>query len=138
MAIGVAGLGSNYNVNNLCLPVTTAQLTASNYIFAYWDDLFTGSAGICTATLGSQPNRKFVVTWDAVVLFSGRSTVLTMSIVLSEGSNNVDIAYGTVNANGGSAVTGMQNRAATQSVTRSCNQPVTLSNTLTSFVAQTL
>jgi hypothetical protein len=144
MAIG--GQDSSARFNNVC-PLPAGGLLGFAYVFAYWDDSYTGPAGICYATLGTKPNRQYVVTWDASFLYITASsaiaadTRLTYSIILYEASKNVDVAYGTfTNVVGTSASIGIQNSAANQAVTQICNptSPVSLSNTLTRYVWSTL
>jgi hypothetical protein len=131
--------GSDYI--NAC-PLPNYGVVQSDVIFAYWDDLLVSDtpvtgAKVCYATLSSTlGGRRFVVTFDSVRLFGNSVGVSSFSIVLYEGSNDVDVAYGTVapNLNGGSASIGMQSSAVSQlgATVFSCNQAsnVSLSNTL--------
>jgi hypothetical protein len=121
---GVVGLGSLASTafSNLCIPSASAPLNA---IFAYWDDLYTRSTGVCYGSTGSAPNRKFVITFsDAYFccLDTGLDH-LTMSVILTEGTNTVDLVYQTLGGsfNGGSATIGVQNAAGTVATQQSCN-----------------
>lgn len=63
-----------------------------NAIFGPWTDWHTGLCTDCIfiETIGTAPNRKLVVTWDEVPLFSCTSDVGTFQIVLYETSNYID------------------------------------------------
>lgn len=52
-------------------------------VFAMWDDLVTGD-GIYTATVGTAPNRKFVIEWRNTFFFGGDPDVVNFEIVLGE------------------------------------------------------
>jgi len=70
--------------------------TMQRAIFAFWDDLFTRGGGVCYATVGSAPNRQFVVTWNDAYVLADPMTHLTFSVVLSEGSDVIDVLYATM------------------------------------------
>ncbi|MBK8696929.1 MAG: hypothetical protein IPN17_32875 [Deltaproteobacteria bacterium] len=87
-----------------------------NTIFPHWDDLYLRATGnACVATVGMAPNRQFVVQWrDASFCCSDDPTAhLNFEVVLSEGSNTVDVIYGSMGpstrATGGNATIGIQN-----------------------------
>jgi hypothetical protein len=114
---GAVGFGSpTANYSNTCLPTTGVV----NAILAYWDDLYTRTR-ICTATIGSAPSRQHVITWDDVRLYADTNTHLTFSVVLTEGSNTVDLLYQTVSPGGSSATIGVQDSTGTISTQHSCN-----------------
>jgi len=91
-------------------------------LFAHWDDLDTRSltvtgGGIYTTTSGSAPNRIVDIEWRAVRWQSGVVTPSAPSVVFSvrlhEGSDQIEMFYGTVVGNGGatngnSATVGVQ------------------------------
>lgn len=69
-----------------------------NWLVAgYWRDLITRSNGVCYGVVGTAPNRKYVVQWDDVMHFSGRSGNLTFEVIINEapmGTNNtIDVIY---------------------------------------------
>jgi hypothetical protein len=62
----------------------------------FWDQLRLGDAptsDICYATIGTAPDRQFVVEW-AHVGRVGRTVDLTFEVVLHETSNVIDLVYG--------------------------------------------
>jgi hypothetical protein len=79
--------------------------SVDNAILAFWDDLLTRSGGVCVATLGSAPNRQFVVTWNDAAHLESSATHLTFSIVLNEGTDIIDVLY--AGMTGGSLATGL-------------------------------
>jgi hypothetical protein len=104
---GVLGIGSLYfNINAIpdrtpyrawpTLPTTTGLVPG---IYAYGVDLVTGPTGICVATAGTAPNRRFIVEWDRAQYYlstqgSLAPTSVTFEVILSEANRNIEIAYG--------------------------------------------
>lgn len=77
---------------------TALSSNNANYsIFPFWDDLITDTAynkkPIYYATIGSAPNRKFVVQWTNVYFFSTTIQMGTFQVILSEGTNTVQLQY---------------------------------------------
>jgi uncharacterized repeat protein (TIGR01451 family) len=73
------------------------------FIAPYWDDIVTwGSAGaIYYQTIGTAPNRKFVVEWYKNGHYHDSSEWITFEAILYEGTNNIlfqyqDVTFGTV------------------------------------------
>ena len=64
-------------------------------LFAWWDDLDTEYSGqVCVKTVGSEPNRAFVVTWDDIASHNlDETTSISFEAVLCEGSGNVVFQY---------------------------------------------
>lgn len=82
-------------------------------IALFWHDMTATAGDIKYTTIGSAPNRKFIVNYNEVADLSGAGTN-TGQIVLHEGSNIVDIFM--LNSNTGgtySMVTGVQNPSKT-------------------------
>ena len=66
---------------------------AQPFIATLWDDLNPGAGGeIYYETLGSAPNRTFVVQWDGVPHWSVGDAA-TFEVILYEGSNEIIIQY---------------------------------------------
>lgn len=107
--ITLGGTGGTASGANVCLPDGSAPAPA---IFAFWDDLTLGAGGqMCWTTVGSEPNRQFVVEWSGLDFASddpGSTDVgstLTFEAILSEGTNTVDLVYDTMSPPGGSSST---------------------------------
>ncbi len=62
-------------------------------IAAWWTDLVTSPAGVCTLVTGTAPNRRFIVQWGDVDYFSGRTGDMNFEIALNESTNTVDLVY---------------------------------------------
>jgi hypothetical protein len=93
---GVVGFGeANPDFQNSC-----GGLSVSLAVLPFWDDLATRQPGVCVATLGSAPNRQFVVTWNDAFILGITASHLTFSVVLNEGSDIVDVLYGTMTGAG--------------------------------------
>jgi len=84
-------------------------------LFAFWDDLMTRGVGICTATVGLAPNRTHVVQWSDLhyCCTDDPAVHLNFEVALNEGTNTVDVLYGTMTgggtrASGDNATVGLQ------------------------------
>ena len=67
-------------------------------VFAFWDDLITDPSPydqkpIYYATIGSSPNRKFIVQWTNVYFYGTAVQMGTFQVILYEGTNNIQIQY---------------------------------------------
>ena len=62
-------------------------------IAAWWTDLFTSATGICTATVGLAPARRFLVQWSSVAYFANRTADMSFEVALNEQGNLVDLVY---------------------------------------------
>ena len=92
---------------NYALPTTNLP---ANHLCPYWDDLYVdSSASLLYKTVGSAPNRQFVVIWDSVRTYSG-SYRLVLEVILSESDNSITYQYRYLdtNARGQSATVGEQ------------------------------
>jgi len=72
--------------------------TPHNFIAPYWDDLVTwGSAdAIYYKTIGTAPNRQFVVEWNNCQHYYSSTSGITFEAILYEGTNNIKFQYKTV------------------------------------------
>jgi hypothetical protein len=109
-----AGIGSPYVIAN---PLPSIY-DPKNAIMCPWQDIDPGIGGIiCYATLGTAPNRVFVVAFCSIPMFWCPNLNFTSQIQLYEGSNRIEthIASKPVCAswNGGQAIHGIQNATGT-------------------------
>ncbi len=101
------------------LPLPNATFTsAMNSIMApYHDILPTGLGIISYQTIGTAPNRVFVVSWNNSPMFSCVNLLVTQQIALYEGLNKIEtyIANKPICAgwNGGQGIHGIENRLGT-------------------------
>ena len=97
---------------NAANPSAAAPNTA---IYAYWDDLYVDNptSAVYTATLGSAPNRQFVVEWRNLRYFGDAARRVSFEVILNENGdiNTVykDIAAGDGLEMGNSATVGIEN-----------------------------
>jgi hypothetical protein len=89
-----------------------------NMICCPFRDIDVAVAGnIYYKTLGTAPNRYFIVTWDSAALFSCTTPKSTFQCVLYECTNYIDVIVGNSSGscswNGGNGIIGIQNAAAT-------------------------
>ncbi|MCX6875774.1 MAG: choice-of-anchor D domain-containing protein [Verrucomicrobia bacterium] len=84
-------------------------------IAGWWDDLDPGQAGtVYYKTLGSAPNRRFIVQFQAVEERSFASNLNTFQFKLFEGSNKIEIHYQTLAISAGNTATiGIENATGT-------------------------
>ena len=96
-----------------CVPVTPDQGGPfTNTLFAYYDDLRTDETGVCadcgifTQTLGTAPNRQFVIRWKTT--YFNHPGTAEFQVVLTEGSDTLSAIYGTTENQGAEATSGIQ------------------------------
>lgn len=90
----------------------------TNSIMCPWQDLLPPSGGTITyATLGTAPNRVFVVAFCSVAMFSCTNMNFTSQIQLYEGTNRIETHIANkplcTSWNGGQAIHGIQNSTGT-------------------------
>ena len=140
--ISVASVGSNGDIQftatpstkvfywQQCVPVDpdpASQGPFLNTLFPYYDDLRTDDlaacpdCGIFTQTLGTAPNRQFVIRWKTTYFnFTGTAE---FEVLLTEGSNTLSVIYGPNENNGATATSGIQ-QDLTLFTLFSCFEPV--------------
>jgi hypothetical protein len=106
---GQMGLGSGIKAySNSVLPTTNLP---ANHLCPYWDDLYVegDSINVLYKTVGTAPNRQFVVIWDSVRTLTG-SYRLVFEAILSESDNSITYQYRYLDsmARGQSATVGEQ------------------------------
>jgi hypothetical protein len=92
-----------------------SPLFSTPAMFPFWDDLYTGG-NVYTATLGTAPNRQFVVEWFNKDTFDAQGTNpgYTFEAILNEADNSIDFVYSTITGinpthdGGASATVGLQ------------------------------
>jgi len=90
-------------------PFTNAACAVGqNAIFPFWDDL-NGGAGIYTQTIGTAPNRTFIIQWNKDH-FGGTGNTVAFQVRLSETSNLIrfiyqDVDFGNATWNNGASAT---------------------------------
>ena len=108
--------------DNSYWPTTTIPNAArpAPAAFTYNSDLYQRTtAGVCIATVGTAPNRRFVVeTQDAAFCCGDAGAAhFTFEVILNEADNSIDYVYQTVTLGGGGAgyayLVGTHNAAAT-------------------------
>lgn len=106
-------------------PMPNTSIGAMNAIALSWQDLyFPFAGGLVYQTIGTAPNRQFVVSYENVSYFSSDcqtpADCFTASIVLTEGTNTIDMFISNKSFclawNGGLAVQGIQDATGTNAV----------------------
>jgi len=106
---GQMGLGTGIRAySNSVLPTTNLP---ANHLCPYWDDLYVEgeSINVLYKTVGTAPDRQFVVIWDSVRTLSN-SYRLVFEAILSESDNSITYQYRYLDTNalGQSATVGEQ------------------------------
>ncbi|MEI7992688.1 MAG: putative Ig domain-containing protein, partial [Actinomycetota bacterium] len=102
-----------------------------NVIAPWWDDLNPAAGGsVWSMTLGSSPNRQFVVTWSNVPHYGTAGSEISNQVVLDEATGAITLQYldtvtGSSTSNGGaSATVGLENSDGTVGTQIGYNQAV--------------
>jgi len=127
---------TNPYITNYCLPYSTY----GSMIAVFWEHIHTSptGAGVWTQTIGTTPNRRFVIQWYAQ-LYNGSTTLIDVRAVLKEGRGDIDVCY--VNTTSGSASydTGLSETAGIQNGTTalqfSCNTATLVNGLLLQYKA---
>lgn len=106
------------NAGNTLPSVPNLPATKNSIMVAYQDIVPNASGGnIQYETIGTAPNRKFVVLYQNVYFFSCTSVCNNYAMILNEGSNTIEFHIGNkaicTQFNGGRAIQGVQNNAGT-------------------------
>lgn len=113
----VSFTGASSSYLNSSIPNTA---TPNGAVYAFWDDLYVdGLASIRTQTLGSEPNRQFVIEWRNVHFYGDTSRRVRFEIVLNE-DGSILTQYADIaedgREQGSSATVGMENAAGTDAL----------------------
>jgi hypothetical protein len=99
-----------------------------NTLFPYYDDLRTDETGVCpdcgifTQTVGTAPNRQFIIRWKTTY-FNIPGSTAEFEVILTEGSDTLSAIYGATANNGLTAASGIQ-QDLTEFTSFSCFQDV--------------
>jgi hypothetical protein len=125
--------GVNPGLTNSCLPYSTYPMIA-----VYWEHLHPAGA-VFTQTIGTAPNRRYVVQWNSIIYSSG-STLIDVRAVLKEGRGDIDVCYVATNSGsslydfGVGATSGIQSGAGAQ-IQYNCNTATLLGGLLLTYTA---
>ncbi len=110
--------------DNVAIPASGGP---SGMVAPFWDDLVPQFSEARAGTLGTAPNRRFVISWVHWTIKSETSTRLTFQAKFFETTNVIEFHYcamapdGNARATGSSATIGLQNLAGTAGVQISLN-----------------
>jgi gliding motility-associated-like protein len=95
----------------------------NNFIAAFWDDIVINPSGkILFTTIGASPNRKCIIQWTNMGFYASTVLMGTFSVILYEGSNNIQIQYRSIidntsaRSHGSSASIGIENSNGTSGI----------------------
>jgi len=79
-------------------PIPTAA-APNRFVAAFWDDLLpVMGSSVLTRTIGTAPNRRFVVQWTNFSVFGDDTARMTFQAKLFETSNAIELHYCTLTA----------------------------------------
>jgi hypothetical protein len=107
-----AGVGVSTGWSISMAAPTVNDYTPRNAILCPWQDLYPPAGGtIKYITLGTAPNRRFIVAWENVAMYSCTTLSCTTQLKMFETSNNIEIHVATKTLcpswNGGQAILGL-------------------------------
>ena len=75
-----------------------AAITAAtvNGLYAHWDAMQVAGMGVYTQVIGTAPNRKFIVQWNAPLIF-GSTDKVNVELVIEEATQEIYFVYDDVN-----------------------------------------
>jgi hypothetical protein len=75
-----------------------AAITAAtvNGLYAHWDAMQVNGMGVYTQVIGTAPNRKFIVQWNAPLIF-GSTDKVNVQLVIEEATQEIYFVYDDVN-----------------------------------------
>ena len=118
-------LAASTAFTNAGIPVTGTPNAA---IYPFWDDLFVdASASVRTETLGSAPNRRFVIEWRNVHFFADTTRRVDFNVVLHENGEILTQSRNRADdgrERGNSATIGIENATGTVALRYSFNEAV--------------
>lgn len=105
---------SSYSAWSISGAIPNTTNAPRNAILGPWHDIDPGVSGnIRYATYGSAPNRRFVVSYDNVAMYSCNSILFSGQIKLFETTNNIEVHLASKNLctswNSGQAILGLHN-----------------------------
>jgi uncharacterized repeat protein (TIGR01451 family) len=123
--------GLLFNATSGDLGVTNEPLgtaTSNNLIVPFWDDIDSDTGNVYYTTVGTAPNRMFVIEWYNRPHFSNVGNA-TFELILYEGTNNIkfqyqDVVFGNVSTTTAPAPRWASAGAASNYLQYSYNQPV--------------
>lgn len=96
--IVIGATSGNIHAGNAKLPSTAGALVDGPSVLPFWDDLDNETGNVYTHTLGSAPDRRFIVQWHQRPHYSGAAHPDTASfqVVFYEENSRIDFVYSDV------------------------------------------
>ncbi|MFV2018371.1 LamG-like jellyroll fold domain-containing protein [Micromonospora sp. LOL_023] len=121
--------GHAWDPNPIPQPAAVGRPDAT--VYPFWHDwVVDQAASVRTETIGSAPNRRFVIEWRNVVSLNDSSARVSFATILHE-NGDIEIVWDDIDVNfyeqGGYATTGVENAGGTVAVQYSYHHPVIVS-----------
>jgi hypothetical protein len=104
---------------NACIP---ASATPNGLIACYWDDLLVDPGETKYETIGTAPNRRFVLSWTNVGLWAAPASLQTFKIILAETTNKITTTIVSSAGGGAAATRGIERQDGVAGFAGSCDQ----------------
>ncbi len=109
-----------------------------NSVFPFGADFFIdSSASVRTQTVGTSPNRQYVVEWRNATFYGDRNSRVTVEAIFTEGTGTITFVYkdvaDTASDTGAAALTGIENADGTDGLQYSYHQTVLRSGLAVTF-----
>ncbi len=103
---GFISFNTSLSSSGCCSGATLPGASINNIIAGWWTDLYPpGNGTIQYTTLGTAPNRRFIVQFSGIPRCCGNSADVNFEIKLYETTNNIEIHYGGTTSTNGNTVT---------------------------------
>jgi hypothetical protein len=93
---GMVGFSSSSYTYGAVIPSSSSP---NDYIAVFNADMNILTGHVYYDTIGTAPNRQFVIQWQDVNFYSGGIGLNTFEVILNETTNNIDIQFNTVDSN---------------------------------------
>ena len=90
---GVVTFNNVTYFSNFNTAITAATV---NGLYAHWDAMQVAGMGVYTQVIGTTPNRKFIVQWNAPLIF-GSTDKVNVQLVIEEATQEIYFVYDDVN-----------------------------------------
>lgn len=104
--------GYSYNAE-IPVPVTSYYINVPGFLAPMWNNLYDAPGAVYVQTLGTAPNRSYVVQWDNLYHYAISTTGVTFQVVFEEATDTIryeyrDTAFGNPADHGAWATVGLQ------------------------------
>ncbi|MFO0727120.1 MAG: putative Ig domain-containing protein [Myxococcota bacterium] len=110
---------SSTDYGTTTIPTSAAP---NSFVAPFWRDMIFSSAGMYSSMSGSSGSRVFTIEWNNLAVYSSGATsnVITFQVRLHEGTNIIDVVYGSSVGSATGAGVGIEDSTGTRGVALPC------------------